>query len=134
MGEMDEKILTRQSNPNNPTEKASGRKLALRHILALEIKRFHHSKRNKKGFICEVQLSNILNIIKTFLILDNFAGILRLSSDGFHSHNAFIGGRARTGNNTLDVSWEGESLCLRSDQIELISDPITGRAYHCFLC
>ena len=55
MGEMDDKILTRQSNPNNPVEKASGHHLAMKHILALEIKRFHHSKRNKKGFICEVK-------------------------------------------------------------------------------
>ena len=56
MGEVDNKTLTRQSNPNNPVEKATGRKLAMNHILALEIKRFHHSKRNKKGFICEVIL------------------------------------------------------------------------------
>jgi len=56
MGEMDDKILTRQSNPNNPVEKASGHHLAMKHILALEIKRFHHSKRNKKGFICEILL------------------------------------------------------------------------------
>ncbi len=25
-----------------------------RHVKALEIKRFHHSKRNKKGILCEV--------------------------------------------------------------------------------
>ena len=31
-----------------------GKPLVLKHIMALEIKRFHHSKRNKKGFMCEV--------------------------------------------------------------------------------
>ena len=55
VGEVDNKILTRQSNPNNPVQKVSGRRLAIKHIMALEIKRFHHSKRNKKGFICEVR-------------------------------------------------------------------------------
>jgi len=54
--DLDGKILTRQSNPNNPFEKASGRNLVMNHIFALEIKRFHHSKRNKKGFICEIIL------------------------------------------------------------------------------
>ena len=54
MGDMDDKILTKQSNPNNPFEKAKGRALTIKHIVALQIKRFHHSKRNKKGFICEV--------------------------------------------------------------------------------
>ena len=57
--DLDGKILTRQSNPNNPFEKASGRNLVMNHIFALEIKRFHHSKRNKKGFICEV-INNFL--------------------------------------------------------------------------
>ena len=29
-------------------------RLILNHIAALEIKRFHHSKRNKKGITCEI--------------------------------------------------------------------------------
>ena len=28
--------------------------LFMKHIFALQIKRFHHSKRNKKGMFCEV--------------------------------------------------------------------------------
>lgn len=32
------------------------RSLFWRHIKALQIKRFHHSKRNKKGILCEVKL------------------------------------------------------------------------------
>ena len=29
-------------------------RLVLKHVAALEIKRFHHSKRNKKGILCEI--------------------------------------------------------------------------------
>ena len=29
-------------------------RLILKHVAALEIKRFHHSKRNKKGILCEI--------------------------------------------------------------------------------
>lgn len=31
-----------------------------RHIAALSIKRFHHSRRNKKGILCEVAISHNL--------------------------------------------------------------------------
>ena len=31
--------------------------LFMKHLFALEVKRFHHAKRNKKGFFCEVQIS-----------------------------------------------------------------------------
>ncbi len=31
-----------------------------RHVRALEIKRFHHSKRNKKGILCEVRPFHVL--------------------------------------------------------------------------
>ena len=52
--DVDEKVLTRQSNPSNPVSRVSGKKLSVKHITALTIKRFHHSKRNKKGLVCEV--------------------------------------------------------------------------------
>ena len=32
----------------------SDSQLFLKHVMALTVKRFHHSKRNKKGFVCEV--------------------------------------------------------------------------------
>ena len=71
MGESDEKVLTRSSNPGQkqPTVITGKRwepfqttnsynilvsRLLLKHVAALEIKRFHHSKRNKKGILCEI--------------------------------------------------------------------------------
>ena len=71
MGETDEKVLTRSSNPGQkqPTVITGKRcdlfqmtyshnilvsRLVLKHVAALEIKRFHHSKRNKKGILCEI--------------------------------------------------------------------------------
>ena len=54
--DVDEKVLTRQSNPSQPVSRVSGRRLTVKHITALTIKRFHHSKRNKKGLVCEVGL------------------------------------------------------------------------------
>merc|ERR1719209_2772919 len=49
------KVLTRSSNPGQkqPTV-IKGKRLILKHVAALEIKRFHHSKRNKKGILCEI--------------------------------------------------------------------------------
>ena len=38
------------------TSSIEGSKLVLKHIMALTVKRFHHSKRNKKGFVCEIIL------------------------------------------------------------------------------
>ena len=52
--DLDEKVLTKQRNPHNPVSRVSGKKLSVKHITALTIKRFHHSKRNKKGLVCEV--------------------------------------------------------------------------------
>ena len=69
--DVDESVLTRSSNPNKPMVKVegmhlkilhdespktfiSGSKLMAKHMMALTVKRFHHSRRNKKGFICEV--------------------------------------------------------------------------------
>ena len=71
MGETDEKVLTRSSNPGqkqptvitgkrlNPFKTTNSHnilvsRLVLKHVAALEIKRFHHSKRNKKGILCEI--------------------------------------------------------------------------------
>ena len=36
------------------SKKLSGASMAFKHIVALEIKKFHHAKRNKKGWLCEV--------------------------------------------------------------------------------
>ena len=73
--DVDESVLTRSSNPNKPITKVEGKyikflhddeslktfipgsKLMAKHMMALTVKRFHHSRRNKKGFICEVHLS-----------------------------------------------------------------------------
>ena len=72
--DVDESVLTRSSNPNKPMTKVEGNikflhddeslktfilgsKLMAKHMMALTVKRFHHSRRNKKGFICEVHLS-----------------------------------------------------------------------------
>ena len=70
--DVDDTVLTRASNPNKPMTKVqgthlnalfddeflktfiSGSKLMAKHMMALTVKRFHHSRRNKKGFICEV--------------------------------------------------------------------------------
>ena len=52
--DLDEKVLTRQSNPHNTLARVSGKRLSVKHITALTIKRFHHSRRNKKGLVCEV--------------------------------------------------------------------------------
>ena len=73
--DIDDTVLTRGSNPSNPVTKVEGEcscvysdrilcvtssiegsKLVLKHIMALTVKRFHHSKRNKKGFVCEIIL------------------------------------------------------------------------------
>ena len=37
-----------------PVPEYSSQSLFLKHMFALEVKRFHHSKRNKKGMFCEV--------------------------------------------------------------------------------
>ena len=47
--------VTRNSPPPIP-EYTSGTLFA-KHIFALQVKRFHHSKRNKKGVFCEVSIS-----------------------------------------------------------------------------
>ena len=68
--DIDDKVLTIKSNPHNHPAQINGlprkrfiyfinlsfldSKLFPRHMMALTVKRFHHSKRNKKGFICEV--------------------------------------------------------------------------------
>ena len=43
----------KNKNPITPPVLSSNQ-LFWRHIKALEIKRLHHSKRNKKGMLCEV--------------------------------------------------------------------------------
>eukprot|EP00094_Tigriopus_californicus_P002639 TCALIF_02551-PA protein Name:"Similar to Abca7 ATP-binding cassette sub-family A member 7 (Rattus norvegicus)" AED:0.06 eAED:0.06 QI:3223/1/1/1/0.88/0.92/28/283/1389 len=46
----------KMQNPVKPPENEGPTSLFWKHIKALEIKRFHHSKRNKKGMLCEVIL------------------------------------------------------------------------------
>ena len=77
VGETDDKVLTRSSNPSHqarPTSVVTGNRseliskqsppypssrLILKHIAALEIKRFHHSKRNRKGLLCEIVMPSL---------------------------------------------------------------------------
>ena len=71
VGETDDKVLTKSSNPSHQARPSSivtgnrfkllslipsypSSRLILKHIAALEIKRFHHSKRNRKGLLCEI--------------------------------------------------------------------------------
>jgi len=54
--DIDDKVLTIKSNPHNHPAQINDSKLFPRHMMALTVKRFHHSKRNKKGFICEIVL------------------------------------------------------------------------------
>ena len=49
--------VSRNSPPPIP-EYTSGTLFA-KHIFALQVKRFHHSKRNKKGVFCEVSKQNL---------------------------------------------------------------------------
>ena len=46
----------RKYQHQQPAGEVAGLTLFWKHIKALEIKRFHHSKRNKKGMLCEILL------------------------------------------------------------------------------
>ncbi|XP_023327394.1 ATP-binding cassette sub-family A member 2 [Eurytemora carolleeae] len=56
IGDSESHVLTSHKNPSELQIVKTGKPLVLKHIMALEIKRFHHSKRNKKGFMCEILL------------------------------------------------------------------------------
>lgn len=45
------------------SEKLHGWRLIWQHSLALYAKRFYNSKRNIKGFICEVCIANFINVL-----------------------------------------------------------------------
>ena len=51
--------VARNFPPPEPEYTSSS--LFLKHLMALEIKRFHHAKRNKKGMFCEVSFISYFN-------------------------------------------------------------------------
>ena len=70
--ENDESILTTKSTKpivvktTTPTTKDNNngsKNMFFRHLAALTIKRFHHSKRNKKGVVSEVRIHHKIAII-----------------------------------------------------------------------
>ena len=75
----DPKTLGGKKTPNvnrnfpPPVPEYSKKSMFVKHIWALTIKRFHHTKRNKKGFIFEVYLIEIVyTYFSHFIIFDVF--------------------------------------------------------------
>ena len=58
------KAETKKEEDEEPTAKC--RSLFWQHIKALQIKRFHHSKRNKKGLLCEVRITRLYSCFNHF--------------------------------------------------------------------
>ena len=56
--------VARNFPPPEPEYTSSS--LFLKHLMALEIKRFHHAKRNKKGMFCEVSSRKCQNLYSNY--------------------------------------------------------------------
>ncbi len=55
-----------------PIPEYSSQSLFIKHLFALEVKRFHHSKRNKKGMFCEVSKKIFLELSSLSVTLSLF--------------------------------------------------------------
>jgi hypothetical protein len=51
-----------QKNFPPPKTEYTSQALFFKHLVALEVKRFHYARRNKKGLCCEVKLPKLLKL------------------------------------------------------------------------